>query len=309
MINDPYSTTPCKDYQIQDIKRVISNYKAIFGVGDRSQISYIDKKNTQCLSLEPGTADIPPFAHPLRLGDEKTRKEDVQYIVDMRNCLRLNRDGESVVSDQLAHGINSLRCRLQAIWDLEDPDLLMNTGLFQVTIFSRWIAQLIVQRFGLDPEGQARVTALAAFHYLCMYREAPVSDEMEYEETLKMATIINRATMIPADMVLSLIENLQATSTANDFISILKEHGGSVRLEQLNLGLLYTVTGGSWFGSNARELLAVALEHPPTFLAVLYTALNERGYRNSGLGKLVIQYDKHDAAKSFNINLVNLLAH
>jgi hypothetical protein len=56
--------------------------------------------------------------------------------------------------------------------------------------------------------------------------------------------------------------------------------------------MLITLTGQSWFGLNAKEILAIALEHPPTWTTIVHHALQERTYRNSVIAKLAERYIK-----------------
>ncbi|MNH46795.1 hypothetical protein D3C79_1097310 [compost metagenome] len=53
--------------------------------------------------------------------------------------------------------------------------------------------------------------------------------------------------------------------------------------------------------------MAVALEHLPTFLAMVYMSLLDRSYRNSGVAKVVLQADRSGAGKSFILNLSRLI--
>ena len=50
----------------------------------------------------------------------------------------------------------------------------------------------------------------------------------------------------------------------------------------------------------------MAVEHPPTWLAMVAMATNERGYRNTVIGKLCQLYQKADEVKSFIFNLKQL---
>lgn len=56
----------------------------------------------------------------------------------------------------------------------------------------------------------------------------------------------------------------------------------------------------SWFGDNSNETVALSLEHPPTFAAMCYLALNNNSYK---LNKLATILDSRLKQKSFADNL------
>jgi hypothetical protein len=70
---------------------------------------------------------------------------------------------------------------------------------------------------------------------------------------------------------------------------------------------LFTVLGGTWFGANAKELVAVALEHPPTWISILLAAFTERSFRNSQLGKLAERGSNKKTGEDFVVAVLNLL--
>ena len=57
--------------------------------------------------------------------------------------------------------------------------------------------------------------------------------------------------------------------------------------------------GNTWFGANAKEILAVALEHPPTWLSLVYIALKERSYKNTSLAKIALRYALNKGGNDF----------
>jgi hypothetical protein len=70
---------------------------------------------------------------------------------------------------------------------------------------------------------------------------------------------------------------------------------------------LITILKSSWFGNNAAELLAVSLEHPPTWVSLVYTSLSERSFKNANLSKIVERYGKNNADNEFTRSFVSLV--
>ena len=72
-----------------------------------------------------------------------------------------------------------------------------------------------------------------------------------------------------------------------EFCDELSQRVGSSRLDGLNPVVLYGIIKGSWFGKNASELVSVAIEHPPTFDALIYAAASTSSLQRTILGTLV----------------------
>lgn len=306
MFKDAYSTTPCSAYQIKSSIDGVQRHMVM----DNTQCKQVpipgrtDGFVKDLWMVTPGLSDIPPFAHPLVI-PSKIMEGVTETFIDVRNFTRLTRDDEVVVSASMDYELSVLRGFFQSVWNRGEYMDMLNLGHYQITIFARWLSEALTRRLALDPEIQMRVTVLAAYFYLCMFNDQ-VDDELEDKTMLRYAAMIARSTYVNADDVIKIIEPLPFQRRASDFCRLLEEHGESARFEKFNVGLLYTIISGSWFGSNARELAAVAVEHPPTWLAMLCMATNERGYRNTVIGKLAQQYQKADEVRSFLFNIKQL---
>jgi hypothetical protein len=70
---------------------------------------------------------------------------------------------------------------------------------------------------------------------------------------------------------------------------------------------LLTIVRNSWFGTNAKDYIAVALEHPPTWMAIVYTAIVERTYKNSMIYRVAEKAGKRGGAEEFIKNYTALV--
>lgn len=297
MFNNPYETTPCADYNMSRVKDGI-RLSIIEGTFDSAIGS--DKKDIPGVRLITSrNRDIPPFSHPF-IYEEDGKKT---AFIDARGFTRIDREGAMSISSKTEYDFNVLRAKLSLFWVAQSPADLLALGQLPMTVFCRWISENLARRFGLDPASQMRATIVAGFFYLSMYRIDP---EMDEEAKIKSCTQISRATRINVDDVFEIADKLKPITNVKDFVENLVEHVGSVRLERFNIGVLYSSLGGSWFGGNAPELIAVALEHPPTFLAMVFTALHERGFRNTGIAKVVLAADRGDLGRTFSYHLLSL---
>jgi hypothetical protein len=64
----------------------------------------------------------------------------------------------------------------------------------------------------------------------------------------------------------------------------------------------------TWYGNNAKELIATALEFPPAWITIVYAAMTEKTYRNSPIYKLIeIQAKRAQSVDEFRGNFYDLV--
>ncbi len=306
MFKDVYATTPCISYRVADAVTEIQR-QVVMTSEQLSEVPLPGRDTGTVMDLyrlTPGLSKIAPFAHPLMVKDPVNNGRELT-IIDVRNFTRLTRDQEVVVTGSMDYELACLRGYLQSVWFRGEYMDMVNLGSYPITIFSRWMSEVLTRRLALDPEIQMRVTVMSAYFYLCMHLDQE-EDKLDERTMLRFATIIARCSYVNADEVIKIIEGFPYLRKAGDFCQLLETESKSARFERFNLAVLYTTISGSWFGSNARELIAVAVEHPPTWLAMVAMATNERGYRNTVIGKLCQLYQKADEVKSFIFNLKQL---
>lgn len=308
MFSTAYDTTACRGYNIEKIKHTI-----LWQWSQRSETftNYADKNNQNMnwniKLLNPVHSDIPAFSHPvvMDLGFDPKRLDIKDCVIlDVRNFTRMTADDKIVVTSVLDYETLMKRGVLQYLWSRLTPMDFLGLGDIHITVYSRWVSEAITRRLALAPDVQMRLTVLAAYFYIRQFYVDGSS--LDDEERAKIAGMITRATSVNVDDVMNIIGSLEHGTDIHWFVKTVVENANSARLEHFNTGLLVELTGGSWFGFDFREVCAVALEHPPTFMALLAQAANERGYHNTTFGKLAKQYDRRDNLKNFLFNLANM---
>ena len=303
MFNSSYETTPCRDYQIKDIiQKIQLNYLDGFLVHSDS---LSNTKINGILLVTPEAKDVPIFAHPIEVD-----LSGVKYLaVDARGWLTKLRDGGYKTNNPLDSKLALLRAKLEWHGTHESMRELTNLGTLPMTVFIRWISASLVQRLALTPDVQVTLSIVAGYYYQSLFDNTEMSEDLK----VKRAAVISRGTRIPTSKVLEVADAIEQDGTPlnftsiQSFIDIAQIATGSVRLKNMNVGLLYTILSGSWFGANSKEIVTVALEHPPTFLALIYQAINERGYRKARLTEYTASSDKQDLGKSFTYNVASIL--
>lgn len=291
MFQSPYQTTPCKYSKTESIVNEI--------IKERIDSKLIEQR-PQIEMVGPLSTSVPVFTQPLTKFEMGDRKNAPAIVLDARGMLRYNRTGDQPysVSNYGEMELQELRAQLQLLWQDEAANKtdLLRSGDLPAIAFVNWVSRSIASKLGLDPEQQMVLAVVTGYYYINLFYEAA-----EFDDQTKMKAIqsIVRWTRIPADKVLEITDPLGYLANIQEFIGVVRQTLDSVRVEHLELGFLYALLGGSWFGSNSRETVCVALEHPPTFLALVFTALNTRSYRNATLAKVVTMAIKGGNDKEF----------
>lgn len=259
-------------------------------------------------------AAIPAFAHPALFDDVNKQP---QIAVDVRPYGRYH-DGEFRVRNTTEYALCTARGRLNWIWVNEAPTLLRDISPMPLQVFATWIAEQVTRRFALDPAEQMKVSIYAGIWYLSNFLQDHGYSFGE-EERQRMAMTLSRALRIKIEDILRVFreDNDGATVMPGEGCPVIANtvhfcnlvSSISVRLQGLNAGVLYAILGATWYGTNSKEMVAVACEHPPTWIAILLAAVQERTFKNSGITKITERSGIRDSARTYQAAVLNLIAH
>ncbi len=255
--------------------------------------------NTHVLQLTGGAsiADaVPAFVHPLEFKDPKG--ETGKIVIDARSFGKYDiHKGGFVVRNKTEYEFLLLRGRLNHCWLMEAPQLLMTVSPLGMKFFSAWIAENVAKKFLLDPREKVQLQIYAAFYYYSLFLpDVPFDQVMQHRI---IATIV-KSTGINASLVVDLVDHFEVpVKSIDEFCKLAQEVCSSIRLAQLNRGILYAILGNTWYASNGKEIVTVALEHPPTWLAMVSMAAQDRSFKNSAVNKLIESLDRRDKGATF----------
>lgn len=265
-----------------------------------------------------GLFEVPPylksvgqFAHPLTF--ERGGKTCV--AVDTRAFLRMTPDQKVVATSPSDRDFAVLRGRLTKAWLEGRFGDMTALGDLAPTVFYSHVAEGIVRRLGLSAAEQRPLAILACYFYFGQFEQ---DREITEREILRFVPRIARLTANPADYVLSVLDTLAVEKDEgpktypvlqdlDQFVDACKRVSPNPRLHTLNTGLLLSAIAGGWYGPAARETVAIGLEYPPTWIALIYTALQDRTFNGALFTKLVQRVDKRDMGKQFAHNVASLL--
>lgn len=295
MYKTPYDTVACRAYRTDDIVKGIKLAMVeenLMSIGS----PYTDKPIVGVRGIKPDDDVTPVFAHPIQVDDE--------LIIDLRSYLRITPNGINY-TNRTEYEFHVNRATLTYHWIHNDPKDLLSLGDLGPMVFIRWLTDAVVKKLGLDPSEQVKVMVVTLFYWYSLFREA--DEPFEERDKQRIVAKLNQFSSIPSTLSMPLVDDIGNMQSIFDYVETLKRVVDNVRLDNLNPALLFSILGGSWFGFNVKETIAVATEHPPTFLTIVGTALHTRSYRKSSLGKLVFDLDKRDRGSVFTRNLRALL--
>ena len=306
MFVNPYDTTVCKDHLTANIIKTIKVADATEGLtytvqtpSKTSPTNSVDLFQRKLALVTAKHKDVLPFAHPMMV----EFVSDKRIVIDARSFTKLQQN-DVFVSSETNYLFELIRASLMDHMINGSVKDLLSLGSFPMLVYARWLSESITKRTGLNPAEQAKLLVICAFFYNSLYREDPTYTDVELS---RLVQLISKITYIPVNVCQEVADHILPMSNLKELVSQIVGLIDSPRLEKFSVGLLLTIVMNSWYGVNSKEIVCVGLEHPPTWLALVYAALNDRSYKNAGLSKVVLANDKKDAGKSFSMNLTNLV--
>lgn len=250
-------------------------------------------------------SEIPNFNHPIVF-----EYENINYLItDVRPQVGI-RDYNVVIKNQSDFELNRNRVVLNLIWLTNNPNALKSFSILPIAVYSNWISENLARVFALDPGDQAKLAIISALFYQSLFTEFSITSDKDVVKSAA-AMVIKNATKLPPDMIFSVLDKIAVSelSLANisDLCEVIKLVLENDRLENINEGIIVSVLGNSWYGLNAKEVLATAIEHPPTWISVVYSALNEKSFKNSGIAKICERYRDNKGGSEFTRGLASII--
>ena len=241
-------------------------------------------------------SNIPFFIHPLKVENVK----GVNFLCcDIRPFVRSNGGNswnEVDVRNATEFQFAKNRMILNLAWLTGEVNQMRLNLSFAGTVFAAWLSESISKRFALDPKDQMILSIISHFYYQSLFY---TEDQFEEDMLQKFAVHTIKATRAPSQLVFEVFDKILRMRNLADYCENVRTILENIRLKDLNEGLLITMVGNTWFGLNFKEILAVAMEHPPTWIAIVAASLYERTYKNSQIARISERYAKGGAGIEF----------
>lgn len=283
-----YQTTACADFRMESTVNAVLEAKVRDPLIVADGVAYVDASNG-------AQGEIKAFRHALYIqkhtsakdwhGAAQTNPLDPFLAMDVRPAGRFDaQSGAFKITNATMYKHMVMRAALSSVWLSSGPNAFRQITPVATSIFASWIAEAIGFRYNLDPKTRIDLMILAGIFY-----QSNHIDGIEFDkgnEARYLAAIAN-ALKINIAEVGRIYAQTKAIGSIEDFCQKAKTVAGNVRLENLNAGVLISLMGATWAGDNRVEITAVAMEHPPTWIALLYEALTNAALKKVGLSKIV----------------------
>lgn len=277
IFNSPYSTFIGKQFYMKDTEKEIRD-----SITMRHPWCQVDL-NKMVVTIYPNGI-VTKFNHPVLV-----EYKPGTYLVafDASPFCRATPDGEFHVQNKTLFTLQSLRANLTSSLVNEGSGPIKSLSGNCSRTYSDVIANAMAISFNLNAEEVTIVKCLSAWFYHCLLGDGREIGDLEYQTLIAR---MSRETSIPATFLTRYVENIQITSL-EEFLDVVKDKIENPNVRKMNMGVFLaavtrSVNSYQWVGLDKQEVMAIALEHIPTFIALLVISLTEQTFRNTGLTKL-----------------------
>lgn len=222
---------------------------------------------------------VPSFTQCVNIG----KADSPKWVVDARPYMRNERhSGTYRLVAQNDYMFQCIRMALTLQVNQKDSDALLTLGKVPVVTFVRLITHALTNVYQLPLESQIQVSIICAYYYLLQCRS---EKQITESENALLAQKITGMVSIPVNTVMEIMTELNPMGNVRDLVDAIRQHSKSLRLKDFTFENLFMMVANTWIGVNSRENIGVALEHIPTWIALVYTALDEHSYRKTILAQ------------------------
>lgn len=259
--------------------------------------------------LDSGESHIPAFIHPYLIENYKGQSyliADIRAFKNSSEAYLSQASFEKSVRNKTEYVLTKNRAILDLKWVSGEYTKLRSKFSFAGSVFAAWISQSVSKAYGLDFQDQRVIMAIAMYYYHTLF----TADKVLQDKLLEIAVIHTiKATKLSSKEVDEIFAQMTEINDVNDLCGSIKKIVNNVRLQDFSLAMLLTLVQSTWYGNSARELISVALEHPPTWIAIVFAALTERTYKTSSLYRLIETTAKNSNVNEFKLNYLDEVEH
>nr|DAO83387.1 MAG TPA: hypothetical protein [Caudoviricetes sp.] len=237
---------------------------------------------------------VPTFSHPLTL---ETVKGLTYTVCDLSSFIRERQEGEYVVANKPLFSLQTIRTVLTSDLINNGTRSIKSLSPNVVKTYVDLITSSLSMAFSLNNEEVLALRALSGWMYYSMLHNDPYAGELEFDALIaKLSREIN----IPSSFLYRYIDQ-EFYKNVSDFLEKLRQKITNPAVQKINEGLFYTVIAKNlnanvWIGLEKQEILAMSVEHIPTFVATLVICLSEQVFKNAGLTKMALRNFARDKA-------------
>jgi len=298
-------------YQFKTLK-LINNADTIANINRYITIDYIYIKEKEKVKIKPfsnlhvtlnpvilyGLSDveksIPVFNHPI------INVENKWIALDLRSCVKLSDDKESYeIRNESEYQLALQRFILTAMWFVEKESALYTLKLAHFA-FATWLSDNLTKKFGLDMNNQLQLKILALIYYSRLFTDNYTDDDFTKLLVRSQDDIIIPKLLEEVKDQIGDLENIE------DFCKACYDVTKNIRLKNLDLNVMVNLVANNWIGNMGKELAMLSLEHPPTWISLVYSSLTQRSFKKSYIAGIVDKLDKRGKGDEFLKALIGI---
>lgn len=289
----PYETTLGSSIQTGNIKQ------SIFQASVRAQIpeTFINIEDTVLLLTLVGVLeDVPLFSQPIVHTGSIANPYNIEFeyvvVIDQRPFVNMMGEPYKITNTR-EYAMQKIKGILTSLWVMGDQINVKTDSRIAGIVFVNLIANTVGNHYHLDPGAKLRIAVISSLYYGTLFTN-------KYKDPVAVTDAM-RLTGAGSKLVEEILdENITFDGTTDSLARAITEHGGSIKLKKFNNGVLLTVLGNIFYGYNHKELIHISLEYPPIWIAMVYTVMNDRSFKNTYLAKLALSYAKRGVGDSLS---------
>lgn len=279
MINSIYDAKILKVYNYQKLIAEVIRHNIYQPFTTMSTPTDRKVRDTVVVTPSDEYDTLPTFTQPLKIKLNATDKKET-WVVDARPFMRSGTPPVLIAKNDWS--FQCLRMLIQHAYD-DGAIHPIRLGTLPGKVFSRWIVQSLAQRFNLDLSTQMTLSVLCGFYYFQLLNKTP----LEMENFVTYASHVSSMTNVPQERVLNILDEAGTIHTIDQLLECFHRVTQNSRLKGFNFTALFMVLSTSWVGVHSRENVGLALEHVPTFLALVFMACDEKAFRKTIISRQV----------------------
>lgn len=299
ILKEPYSSKSLKLYNMQnniaEVNRYITIDYAYIKTKEKLKIKTFENGH---VTLNPvilyGLGDteksIIPLNHPLFSANNNWA------ALDLRNFVKVSPDGTSYeIRNESEYRLSVTRFILTSLWYVGNQTSLYSLELAHFA-FSSWLSDNLASKFGLDLGDKLKLRVLANIYYSRLFQEYPDQDELP-----KLLIRAKNDGLVPVVFkeIYDLVADPDSLNSVDAFCKACYTVTGNIRLKDLDYIVLANIIQVNWMGANGKEMILLSLEHPPTWISLVYAAITQRTFKRNYVTTVVERLSKRGNGDAF----------
>lgn len=277
-------------------------FKGLNALNTVGRLNTLEGSNGSVKALTAIEESVPAFNIPVKVYDALGKP---YYCIDLRRATQREFTVDTLkntYSPKLLTEANFLThlALAEKVWNDRLADF-SSIYYDACRIYATWIAVKLSKKLVLGIPEQTKLMIQFAYYFVTRPYRANRLNDGEYD---MLVTRISNTFGYQATEVYTILDDFDNDVHANIdvFCKAVRELSDNPKMNKFSHVLLQTILIGSWFGgTDSRMLIALATEHPPTFLTILNRALNERTFKDTDITQITLRLMNSAKQKQYSL--------